>query len=68
GPGRLLGGGAPEAVWDDASLLAKGSLPVPEFHALARALRERGCLPPGRVRDGDALIAALSRSAAPLAW
>jgi len=68
GPGRILGGGAPEAVWDDASLLARGSLPVPEFHALARALRERGCLPPGRVRDGDALIAALSRSAAPLAW
>ncbi|HYJ32283.1 MAG TPA: ATP-binding cassette domain-containing protein [Candidatus Binatia bacterium] len=68
GPGRLLGSGAPEAVWDDAPLLAQARLPVPEFHALARALRERGCLPSGRVRDGDALIAALSRSAAPLAW
>lgn len=68
GPGRLLGEGPSEAVWNDAALLARARLPVPEFHALARELRERGCLPPGRVRDGDALITALSRSAAPLAW
>jgi energy-coupling factor transport system ATP-binding protein len=68
GPGRLLGGGSPDAVWSDAALLARARLPVPEFHALARALRERGCLPPGHVRDGDALVGALSRSAAPLAW
>jgi energy-coupling factor transport system ATP-binding protein len=68
GPGRLLGGGSPDAVWSDAPLLERARLPVPEFHSLARELRERGCLPPGRVRDGDSLIRALSRSAAPLAW
>src|SRR5688572_18341550 len=66
GPGRLLGEGTPERVWRDESLLQRAGLPPPESVVLARALRERGWLPPGPVRDADSLVRALSRATAPL--
>jgi len=66
GPGRVLGAGAPARVWNDASLLTRARLPVPEFHRLEIALREQGWLPPARIRDADSLLAALGRAPAPL--
>jgi energy-coupling factor transporter ATP-binding protein EcfA2 len=66
GPGRMLGGGPPEAVWADAALLARAGLPPPEHVRLRRALRARGWLPPGPMRDADELVLALARATAPL--
>ncbi len=66
GPGRLLGGGSPESVWADASLLARAGLPLPEHVRLRRALRVRGWFPAAPVRDGDELVRALARATAPL--
>jgi energy-coupling factor transporter ATP-binding protein EcfA2 len=66
GPGRVLGGGSPAAVWEDQALLERAKLPVPEFYALHHALRDRGAIPPASVRDADSLLAALARATAPL--
>jgi energy-coupling factor transport system ATP-binding protein len=65
-PGRLLGGGNPDAVWRDDALLSRAGLPAPEAFVLARALEECGWLPPGATSDGDSLVLALSRAVAPL--
>jgi energy-coupling factor transport system ATP-binding protein len=66
GTGRLIGTGTPEALWNDAPLLARSRLLEPEHHRLERALRDRGWLPSAPVRDGDSLVAALGRATAPL--
>lgn len=65
-PGRLLGGGDPDAVWRDDALLSRAGLPAPEAFLLARALEDCGWLPPGARADGDSLVLALSRAVAPL--
>ncbi|HEX7077740.1 MAG TPA: ATP-binding cassette domain-containing protein [Candidatus Eisenbacteria bacterium] len=66
GAGRVLGQGAPEAVWRDAALLTRAGLPAPDHVAIAAALRRRGLLGGHEGTGGDSIVALLDGSSAPL--
>jgi len=59
-PGRILGGGAPPAIWQDGALLNRACLPPPDFAMAEIALRGSGMPALGRVRDAESLLAALA--------